>query len=76
MWTPMLEMIASRDFETGASTDIDVVPQIQVTVNRRQHVRAAVGVQVPITNRADRGTQIGFYVLWDWFDGGFLSGWK
>jgi mono/diheme cytochrome c family protein len=76
MWTPMLELIASRDFETGASTGIDLVPQIQVTLNRRQHVRAAVGLQVPVTNRADHGNQIGFYLLWDWFDGGFLSGWK
>ena len=47
-----------------------------MTLNRRQHVRAAVGVQVPLTNRIDRAAQVGFYLLWDWFDGGFLAGWK
>ena len=76
MWTPMLELLADRDLESGASANIDLVPQIQVTLNRRQHVRAAVGVQVPLTNRIDRAAQVGFYVLWDWFDGGFLAGWK
>ena len=76
MWTPMLELLADRDLESGASANIDLVPQIQVTLNRRQHVRAAVGVQVPLTNRTDRAAQVGFYVLWDWFDGGFLAGWK
>ncbi|HMC75584.1 MAG TPA: cytochrome c [Vicinamibacterales bacterium] len=76
MWTPMLELLADRDLESGASANIDLVPQIQVTLNRRQHVRAAVGVQVPLTNRIDRAAQVGFYLLWDWFDGGFLAGWK
>jgi mono/diheme cytochrome c family protein len=76
MWTPMLEFIADRDFVSAASTDIDLVPQIQVTLSQRQHVRAAVGVQMPVTNRADRPKQVGVYVLWDWFDGGLFSGWK
>jgi mono/diheme cytochrome c family protein len=76
MWTPMLELLADRDLESGASANIDLVPQLQVTLNRRQHVRAAVGVQVPLTNRIDRAAQVGFYLLWDWFDGGFLAGWK
>ena len=76
MWTPMLEFIANRDFVSEASADIDLVPQVQVTLSQRQHVRGAVGVQVPITNRADRPKQVGFYILWDWFDGGLFSGWK
>jgi hypothetical protein len=76
MWTPMAEVIADRDFETGASTNVDVVPQMQVTINRRQHIRASLGVRVPINNRDGRSWQVGFYVLWDWFDGGFFSGWK
>lgn len=76
MWTPMLEFIADRDFETGATTAIDLVPQMQVTLSQRQHVRAAIGVQVPVTNRGERSTQVGFYVLWDWFDGGLFSGWR
>ena len=31
--------VADRDFVDGAATNIDVVPQLQVTLNRRQHVR-------------------------------------
>lgn len=76
MWTPMAEFIADHDFESGASTNFDVVPQMQVTLNRRQHIRASLGVRVPANNRDGRPTQVGFYVLWDWFDGGLFSGWK
>ena len=39
IWTPMAEFIADRDFETGARTNWDVVPQMQVALNKRQHVR-------------------------------------
>jgi hypothetical protein len=47
-----------------------------VTLNRRQHIRASVGVRTPVNNRMGRSTQIVFYLLWDWFDGGFTAGWK
>lgn len=76
MWSPMLEFIANRDFVTGASTDIDLVPELQVTLSQRQHVRGLVGVKLPVTNRADRPKQVGFYVLWDWFDGSLFKGWR
>jgi mono/diheme cytochrome c family protein len=76
MWTPMTELIVDRDFETGASANLDVVPQMQVTINRRQHIRGDVGVRIPVNNRDGRSSSVGFYLLWDWFDGGFLSGWK
>jgi mono/diheme cytochrome c family protein len=76
MWSPMLEFIAHRDFVTGAPTDIDLVPELQVTLSQRQHVRGLVGVQVPVTNRDGRPKQIGFYVLWDWFDGSLFKGWR
>lgn len=76
MWTPMAEFIADRDYETGASTNVDVVPQMQVTINRRQHIRGDLGVRIPVNNREGRSNSVGFYVLWDWFDGGLFSGWK
>jgi hypothetical protein len=72
----MVEVVSERDFEAGARANIDVIPQFQVTLNRRQHIRADVGLQVPITNRAGRSKQLVFYLLWDWFDGGLLEGWK
>jgi hypothetical protein len=47
IWSPMVELVGDRDFEEGASTSVDVVPQMQVSLNRRQHVRVNVGLQLP-----------------------------
>jgi hypothetical protein len=30
---------------------------------------------VPMTERDSRATELVFYLLWDWFDGGVLEGW-
>ena len=76
MWSPMLELITDRDLEDGAKTNVDVMPQFQVTLNRRQHVRVNVGLQVPVANTTGRSKQVVFYLLWDWFDGGLLEGWR
>ena len=76
LWAPMLELLTDREFEEGASTNIDVVPQVQVTLSRRQHVRANIGLQVPVNHTTGRPVLLQLYVLWDWFDGGFLEGWK
>jgi len=75
LWSPMVEFLANRDFATGASTDWDVLPQFQVTLSRRQHIRADVGVRIPVTNTGDRQTQVLFYILWDWADGKLTQGW-
>jgi hypothetical protein len=75
MWVPMLELIADRDLESGAATNVDVVPEFQVTLNRRQHVRLGMGYQVPSTIGRSV-VAVPMYVLWDWFDGGLFSGWK
>jgi mono/diheme cytochrome c family protein len=76
LWSPMVELLADRELVKGEATNWDVVPQIQVTLNRRQHIRANVGVRIPVNNTASRSTQVMFYLLWDWFDGGLRDGWK
>jgi hypothetical protein len=76
LWTPMLEVVSDRELESAAATDVDLVPQFQVSLSRRQHVRASVGLQIPVANTAGRSKQIVFYLLWDWLDGGFLEGWR
>jgi len=76
LWSPMFEVVSDRDFSPGARANIDVVPQFQVTLNRRQHVRVNVGLQIPATNAEGRSKQIVCYFLWDWFDGGLFEGWK
>jgi mono/diheme cytochrome c family protein len=74
-WTPMAEIIADRDIESGARMNWDVVPEVQVTLNKRQHIRVNFGVRTPINNTSGRDTQLLFYALWDWFDGGLRDGW-
>ena len=74
-WSPMLEVLAIRDLTSGAKTKVDLVPQFQVSLNTRQHILFNIGAKVPVTETTDRDVQIVAYVLWDWFDGGFLDGW-
>ena len=76
-WSPMLEVQARRGFGSGAETLVDFVPQLQVSLNTRQHVLANVGVLVPVgeTSGAERPIRLIAYVLLDWFDGGFFEGW-
>jgi hypothetical protein len=76
MWTPMTELLFDRDLVTGGKTDFDVLPEVQVTLSKRQHVVADVGVRVPVTYTAGRPVQVVFYVFWDWFDGRIQDGWK
>ena len=75
-WTPMVETVGVRELRPQAKIEWDVVPQMQVTLNKRQHIRANVGISVPFANTANRATQVVFYLLWDWFDGGLRDGWK
>lgn len=76
-WSPMLEVQAKRDLEEGAGTSIDFVPQIQFSLNTRQHVLANVGVLIPTGHDAAErpAWRLLAYLLLDWFDGGFLEGW-
>ena len=75
LWTPMAELVADRELVTGAKMNWDVIPQFQVTLSRRQHVRFDVGLRIPATNTAGRQKQLTFYLLWDWKDGKLLEGW-
>jgi hypothetical protein len=74
-WSPMLEILAARELAASASTELDLAPQFQVTLSRRQHVMASVAARVPVTDSDDRPIEILIYLLHDWFDGGFFQGW-
>ena len=54
----------------------DVVPQMQVTLSKRQHIMINAGVRLPLNERNSRRTQVLAYFLWDWFDGGLFDGWR
>lgn len=74
-WSPMIEVLGARALEDEATTHWDLVPQVQITLNQRQHIMINVGVRFPVNDRAGRSTQLITYFLWDWFDGGLLEGW-
>ena len=74
-WSPMVELLASRELGSGSGTTLDLVPQLQIALNTRQHILLNVGVRIPVGNKQDREPQIAMYLLWDWFDGGFRDGW-
>jgi mono/diheme cytochrome c family protein len=74
-WTPMVEVLGAQELTSGAETEWDVVPQVQISLSTRQHVQAGVGVRLPVTDRSNRSSELVFYLLWDWFDGGVLQGW-
>jgi hypothetical protein len=74
-FSPMVEAVVFRELKGGAPTSLDLVPQLQMSLSRRQHILASLGASLPTMNRAGRSPQVMFYVLWDWFDGGLLEAW-
>jgi hypothetical protein len=73
-WTPMLEVLAAKP--ERAATEWDLVPQMQISLSKLQHVLFSVGVRVPLNEREERKPQLLTYFLWDWFDGGLFEFWK
>jgi mono/diheme cytochrome c family protein len=73
-WSPMAEIIAAKP--KGGDVEWDVVPQMQVSLSKLQHILLNVGVRVPLTERQERKPQLLTYFLWDWFDGGLTQFWK
>jgi hypothetical protein len=69
----MTEIIWSK--EKGASSVIDVVPQMQVSLSKLQHILIDVGVSIPASQRDGRHPEFLMYFLWDWFDGGLFQYW-
>ncbi|MCF8031705.1 MAG: c-type cytochrome [Desulfarculaceae bacterium] len=74
-WTPMVELLASKEMVSGEDTQWDVAPQFQVTLSARQHVRLGLAARIPLSQTDTRDVQYGLYLVWDWFDGGLFEGW-
>lgn len=75
-FTPMLEVLGTFVFDGGDPADEwDLVPQLQVSLSRRQHVLLSAGARVPVGDGGERDVRFLAYLLWDWFDGGLLEGW-
>jgi hypothetical protein len=75
LWTPMFEFVGTHNLVTGAKTDWDIIPEMQVTISRRQHIRGDLGLRIPVTETTGRQKAIVFYLLWDWQDGKLTEGW-
>ena len=73
-FSPMVEFLGKRELDGGTAV-WDIMPEMQVTLNQRQHIMANFGVRIPLTETEGRKPQILAYILWDWFDGGFFEGW-
>jgi hypothetical protein len=73
-WSPMAEVTAAKPM--GAEPEWNVVPQMQVSLSKLQHILVSVGVNLPLNERRDRKPQLLTYILWDWFDGGLFEFWK
>lgn len=76
LYSPMVEVLGTRDFKPGAGNDLDILPEMQITVSRLQHVRVGFGYRQPFTNTSGRTPQVLFYVLWDRADGRIWEGWR
>lgn len=75
-FSPMAEFVTSKPLAVqGARSTSDWIPQLQFSLTRRQHILGSIGLRLPITDRATRPRELVAYVLWDWFDGGFFTGW-
>lgn len=74
-WSPMVEILGAKETEDGSSVEWDLVPQMQITLNTRQHIMLNLGVRFPLNETEGRPTQLMVYILWDWFDGGLFDGW-
>ena len=73
-WSPQVELLWARP--EHSPSEWDVVPQVQVSLSKIQHVSVAGGVRIPLSQREERHPQALIYLLWDWFDGGFFEFWK
>ncbi len=74
-WSPMIELLGGIELEEDAEVEWDIVPQLQVTLNTRQHIMFGLGARIPLSEFEPEKIQPMIYLRWDWFDGGFFEGW-
>lgn len=50
----MLELLGAKELGVGEDPQWDVVPQMQVSLGRRQHVLVDAGIRTPVNERSSR----------------------
>jgi mono/diheme cytochrome c family protein len=74
-WSPMVELTGAKELVPGEEIAWDLIPQMQITLSRRQHIKISGGYRIPVTERAGRPRELLAYLIWDWFDGSLFDGW-
>jgi hypothetical protein len=74
-WSPMVEVLAAYPLESGAAVEWSVVPELHLTLSKRQHVMVNLGAEIPVTEFDERPVTVAASLLWDWYDGGLTEGW-
>ena len=74
-WSPIVEMLAHHELAFGEPVFWDVLPELHVTLSRRQHVMANGGVRMPINLRPRTATAM-VSLQWEWNQDGLFSGWR
>jgi hypothetical protein len=74
-FTPALELLGRQELASGAKTEWDLVPQMQVSLSTRQHVLVSAGYRIPVTATSGRSGQFVFYFIWDWYDAPLFEAW-
>jgi hypothetical protein len=75
-FTPALELVGRQEMASGAKTEWDLVPQLQISLSDLQHVLFSAGYRIPVTATSGRSGQFLFYFIWDWYDGGLFDHWR
>jgi len=74
-WTPMVELLGVRELDFGERAWWEVLPEMMVSLSRRQHVLVNVGVRTPLNMRFAHSSTMTMSLRWDWSQGGLFSGW-
>jgi len=70
----MVELLGFREISFGERARWDLLPELQVTLSRRQHVSASGGLRIPVNLRTRSPSAIAS-VLWEWHQGSLFAGW-
>lgn len=55
---PMVEVIGAWELQGSDTAKWDIAPQIQIPLNRRQHVRLNLGARIPMSDTDTRPTSV------------------
>lgn len=72
--SPALEFAITEPLQSGADSEISLIPQLYAGLSKGGHVAFSAGVQIPLSD-ADYKYRVRTFLLWDIADGPFWRGW-